>query len=60
MIKDGYTVLELVKAAKVSRQAYYKWLKRELTTKDIQDQEILNLIKEIEKTNKQSIGYGRL
>ena len=36
MIKDGYTVLELVKAAKVSRQAYYKWLKRELTTKDIQ------------------------
>ncbi|PEG78369.1 integrase, partial [Lactobacillus sp. UMNPBX18] len=56
MIKDGYTVLELVKAAKVSRQAYYKWLKRELTTKDIQDQEILNLIKEIEKTNKQSIG----
>ena len=60
MIKDGYTVLELVKAAKVSRQAYYKWLKRELTTKDIQDQEILNLIKEIEKTNKQSIGYGKM
>ena len=50
MIKDGYTVSELVKAAEVSRQAYYKWLKRELTTKDIQDQEILNLIKEIEKT----------
>ena len=45
MIKDGYTVSELVKAAEVSRQAYYKWLKRELTTKDIQDQEILNLIK---------------
>ena len=60
MIKDGYTVSELVKAAKVSRQAYYKWLKRELTTKDIQDQEILNLIKEIEKTNKQSIGYGKM
>ena len=31
MIKDDYTVSELVKAAKVSRQAYYKWLKRELT-----------------------------
>ncbi|MGO4874952.1 IS3 family transposase, partial [Limosilactobacillus reuteri] len=60
MIKDDYTVSELVKAAKVSRQAYYKWLKRELTTKDIQDQEILNLIKEIEKTNKQSIGYGKM
>lgn len=60
MIKDGYTVSELVKAAKVSRQAYYKWLKRELTTKDIQDQEILNLIKEIKKTNKQSIGYGKM
>ncbi|WP_223659334.1 hypothetical protein [Limosilactobacillus reuteri] len=47
MIKDGYTVSELVKAAKVSRQAYYKWLKRELTTKDIEDQEILNLTRNV-------------
>ena len=60
MIKDGYTVSGLVKAAKVSRQAYYKQLKRDLTTKDIQDHEILNLIKEIEKTNKQSVGYGKM
>lgn len=60
MTEEGYTVVELVKAAEVSRQAYYKWLKRTPTTKDIQDEEILKLIRQIEKDNKQSVGYGKM
>ncbi|MCD7117467.1 IS3 family transposase [Limosilactobacillus albertensis] len=60
MIEEGYTISELVKAAKISRQAYYKWLKREPSIRELQDNEILKLIRQIEQNNKQSVGYGKM
>ena len=52
MSQSGYKVSDLVKAAGVSRQAYYKWLTHEPTVHDIQDQEILKLVKQLEAQHK--------
>lgn len=60
MSEEGYAISELVKVAKISRQTYYKWLKRIPTIKELQDREILKLIRQIEQKNKQSVGYGKM
>ncbi|EQC59836.1 hypothetical protein N219_01445 [Limosilactobacillus fermentum MTCC 8711] len=57
MSQSGYKVSDLVKAAEVSRQAYYKWLTHEPTVHDIQDQEILKLIKQLEAQHKHCVGW---
>lgn len=50
----------IVKAAGVSRQAYYKWLTHEPTVHDIQDQEILKLVKQLEAQHKHCVGYDKM
>ena len=44
MIAEGYSVRELTKAAGVSRQAYYKWLKHDPNEREIEELELLKLI----------------
>ena len=60
MSQSGYKVSDLVKAAGVSRQAYYKWLTHEPTVHDIQDQEILKLVKQLEAQHKHCVGYDKM
>lgn len=43
-----YSVMEATKAAGISRQAYYKWLNRPKTRREIQDEELLALIQRLE------------
>ena len=45
MIAEGYSVRELTKAAGVSRQAYYKWLKHDPNQREIEEMEHLNINK---------------
>ena len=40
--------MEATKAAGISRQAYYKWLNRPKTRREIQDEELLALIQRLE------------
>ncbi|WLF74613.1 hypothetical protein Q3V38_07155 [Limosilactobacillus fermentum] len=45
-----YTVSETARAAEISRQAYYKWLNRRLSSlREQQEREVLEEIKRIEK-----------
>ena len=60
MINDGYSVTELTKAAGISRQAYYKWCHHQSTVRELQDQEILALIKQLEEEHKFSVGYDKM
>lgn len=60
MINDGYSVTELTKAAGISRQAYYKWCQQKPTVHEVQDQEILKLIKQLEEEHKFSVGYDKM
>ena len=52
MSQSGYKVSDLVKAAGVSRQAYYKWLTNEPTVHYIQDQEIIKIFKQLQAQHK--------
>ena len=45
MIAEGYSVRELTKAAGVSRQAYCKWLNHDPNEREIEELELLKLIK---------------
>lgn len=61
MIEEAnYNISEIVKAAGITRQAYYKWRKRKLSKKEQQDQEILEVIKQIEDEHRQSVGYDKM
>lgn len=60
MINAGYSITELTKAAGISRQAYYKWCHRRPTIHEVQDQEILKLIKQLEEEHKFSVGYDKM
>ena len=60
MISEGYSVTELTKAAGISRQAYYKWCHHQPTVHELQDQEILALIKQLEEDHKFSVGYDKM
>lgn len=60
MIDDGYTVTEVTEAAGISRQAFYKWLHRPITEKDRQDEQILTVIKDVEKEHMYSVGYDKM
>lgn len=60
MINDGYSVTELTKAAGISRQAYYKWCHHQPTVHELQDREILALIKQLEEEHKFSVGYDKM
>lgn len=60
MIAEGYSVRELTKAAGVSRQAYYKWLKHDPNEREIEELELLKLIKQLENEHKQSVGYDKM
>ena len=54
MIAEGYSVRELTKAAGVSRQAYYKWLKHDPNEREIEELELLKLIKQLENNIEQN------
>ena len=60
MIAEGYSVRELTRAAGVSRQAYYKWLKHDPSEREIEELELLKLIKQLENEHKQSVGYDKM
>lgn len=60
MIAEGYSVSELTKAAGITRQAYYKWLKHKPSKREIEESEILQLIKQLENEHKQSVGYDKM
>lgn len=60
MIVEGYSVSELTKAAGITRQAYYKWLKHKPSKREIEESEIFQLIKQLENEHKQSVGYDKM
>ena len=60
MNNEGYSISELTKVAGITRQAYYKWLKHEPTKYEIEESEILQLIKQLENEHKQSVGYDKM
>ncbi len=60
MIVGGYSVSELTKAAGITRQAYYKWLKHKPSKREIEESEIFQLIKQLENEHKQSVGYDKM
>ena len=60
MNNEGYSISELAKVAGITRQAYYKWLKHEPTKYEIEESEILQLIKQLENEHKQSVGYDKM
>ena len=60
MINDGYSMTELTKTVGISRQAYYKWCHHQPTVHELQDREILALIKQLEEEHKFSVGYDKM
>ena len=52
--------MEATKAAGISRQAYYKWLNRPKTRREIQDEELLALIQRLELEHQHSVGSGKM
>lgn len=58
--EGGYTITELVRVAKITRQAYYKWITYEPTAKELQDQHLLALILELEKDHQDCLGSGKM
>lgn len=56
-----YTVSETARAAEISRQAYYKWLNRRLSSlREQQEREVLEEIKRIKKRHQDSVGYDKM
>ena len=49
MNNEGYSISELTKIAGIIRQAYYKWLKHEPTKYEIEESEILQLIRQLSR-----------
>lgn len=58
--KENWEVIWMCKQLKVSKQAYYKWKKREETKLEIENREILECIKTIAESNNQLFGTSKM
>lgn len=58
--EGGYTISELVQAASISRQAYYHWKNQPWTLRLQQEEEILKLVRKLEKEHMNSVGYDKM
>lgn len=56
----GYSISELCKYAKVSRSAYYKWVNRQETLRDKENNIILNEVIKVYDEFKGIYGYRRI
>lgn len=61
MIDDGqYNVSQITKAVGITRQAYYKWRCRKKTIHEQQDEQILALIRKLERVHQHSVGFHKM
>ena len=49
--EEGYDISFMCKELGVSRQAYYKWIKRTPSKRETENQELLGIIKEVSSSN---------
>lgn len=55
--ENDWSISRLCKAAKVSRDSYYKWLKRKPSHYQKEQIELLEVILELEKAHNRTLGY---
>ena len=58
--KHGFTVDFLCKTLEIPRSSYYKWKNRAIPKKEIQDNELANIIIEYNETYNGILGYRRM
>lgn len=58
--EQNYSVSWMCKKLDINRAAYYKWLKRPIPAKELEDMEIAEKIKELHKRNNGILGYRRM
>ena len=54
--EEGYDISFMCKELGVSRQAYYKWIKRTPSKRETENQELLSIIKEVSSSNNSLFG----
>ena len=56
----GYPICKLCNAVGINRSSYYKWLKRKVSTNQIQNEEIISWIKELYEEQNGILGYRQM
>lgn len=57
---EGWSISSMCSILEISRSAYYKWLNRKSSEKEIEDQKIAVRIKEIAESNNSLFGVGKM
>lgn len=57
---EGYAIQKLCAALKVNRSSYYKWMKREHSARELQNEEIITWIKELYEEQNGILGYRQM
>ena len=57
---QGYPISKLCAAVSINRSSYYKWLKREPSTNQLQNEEIIGWIKELYEEQNGILGYRQM
>lgn len=57
---DGWNIAFMCNQLNISRAAYYKWCNRKETTRDIENNQIIDLMKEINESNNNLFGYEKM
>ena len=57
---QGYPIRKLCAAVSINRSSYYKWLKREPSTNQTQNEEIITWIKELYEEQNGILGYRQM
>ena len=58
--KPGYTIDFLCKILEIPRSSYYKWVNREIPKKELQDNELAQIITEYNESYNGILGYRRM
>ena len=58
--KENYSISWMCRKLKISRASYYKWLNRPIPTKELEDIELAEKIREYHKRYKGILGYRRM
>ena len=57
---ENYPIEKLCKKLHINRSSYYKWLKREPSTKQLENEQIIEWIKELYEEQNGILGYRQM
>ncbi len=57
---EHYSIIRMCERAQITRAAYYKWLKREPSTRQLENEEVVTKIREVYEEQDGILGYGQM